>query len=202
MNDVRLDLQQVPARAELLLAAELGEDAPGRPIYTRPEPDGQGDGEPAARIKVGAVLTRRLLTSEATETPSGAAYGNPLRGRPEHSPCVPIGSALLARTDAADARGWRVYRVTPAGTVIYDEWIDHDPARGELAVKRLRAAARRSPEAALRRVLDGHGDHVAAPGVAEWLANEQVERPGSRKPRSRAARRRWRRSLARRRSLA
>ena len=40
MNDVRLDPQQVPARAELLLAAELGEDAPGRPIYTRPEPDG------------------------------------------------------------------------------------------------------------------------------------------------------------------
>ena len=35
MNDVRLDPQQVPARAELLLAAELGEDAPGRPIYLR-----------------------------------------------------------------------------------------------------------------------------------------------------------------------
>ena len=64
---------------------------------------------------------------------------------------MPIGSALLARTDAADARGWRVYRVTPAGTVIYDEWIDHDAASGELAVTRLRAAARRSPEAALRR---------------------------------------------------
>ena len=45
MNDVRLDPQQVPARAELLLAAELGEEAPGRPIYTRPEPDGQGDGQ-------------------------------------------------------------------------------------------------------------------------------------------------------------
>ena len=59
MNDVRLDPQQVPARAELLLAAELGEDAPGRPIYARPEPDGQGDGEPAARIKVGALLSRR-----------------------------------------------------------------------------------------------------------------------------------------------
>ena len=35
MNDVRLDPQQVPARAELLLAAEFGEDAPGRPIYAR-----------------------------------------------------------------------------------------------------------------------------------------------------------------------
>ena len=58
MNDVRLDPQQVPARAELLLAAELGEDAPGRPIYARLEPD--GDGERTARIKVGAMLTRRL----------------------------------------------------------------------------------------------------------------------------------------------
>ena len=198
MNDVRLDPQQVPARSELLLAAELGEDAPGRPIYTKPEPD--GDGEPTARIKVGAVLTRRLSPAEATETPSGAAYGHPLRGRPEHSPSVPIGSALLARTDAADARGWRVYRVTPAGTVIYDEWIGHDPAKGELAVTQLRAAARRSPEAALRHVLAGHGDHAAARDVAEWLANEPIERPGSKKPRSRSARRRWRRSLARRRA--
>ena len=196
MNDVRLDLQQVPAPAELLLAAELGEDAPGRPIYARPEPDG----EPTARITVGAVLTRRLPVAKSTETLSGAAYGNPLRGRPEHSPSVPIGSALLARTDAADARSWRVYRVTPTGTVIYDEWIDHDPASGELAVRRLRAAARRSPEAALRRVVASRGDHAAALGVAEWLANEQVERHGSSRPRSRAARRRWRRSLARRRA--
>ena len=146
------------------------------------------------------MLTRRLSAAAATETPSGAAYGNPLRGRLEQAPSVPIGSALLARTDAADARGWRVYRVTPAGTVIYDEWIDHDAASGELAVARLRAAARRSPEAALRRVLDEHRDHAAAPGVAEWLANEQVERHGSNRPRSRAARRRWRRSLARRRA--
>ena len=190
MNDVRLDAQQVPARAELLLTAELGEDAPGRPIYARPEPDGQGDGEPAARIKLGAVLTRRLCVAEANETLSGAPYGNPLRGRLEHSPCVPIGSALLARTDAADARDWRVYRVTPAGTVIYDEWIDHDPASSELAVRRLRAAARRSPEAALRRVVASRGDHAAAPGVAEWLANKQVERPGPSRPRPRAARRR------------
>ena len=71
--------------------------------------------------------------------------------------------------------------------MISDEWIDHDAASGELAVARLRAAARRSPDAALRRVLDEHRDHAAARGVAEWLANEQVERSGSRKPRSRAA---------------
>ncbi len=202
MNDVRLDPQQLPARAELLLAAELGEDAPGRPIYARPEPDGHDGGEPAARIKVGAMLTRRLSAAEATETPPGAAYGNPLRGRPERAPSVPIGSALLARTDGADARGWRVYRVTPAGNVMYDEWIDQDPANGELAVTQLRAAARRSPEAALHHVLAGHTDHPAAHGVAEWLANEPVERPGSKKPRSRAARRRWRRNLARQRSRA
>ena len=202
MNDVRLDPQQIPARAELLLAAALGADAPGRPIYARPEPDGHDDGEPAARIKVGSMLTRRLSAAEATETPSEAAYGNPLRGRPERSPRVPIGSAVLARTDTLDAHGWRVYRVTPAGTVIYDEWIDHDPANGELTVTRLLAAARRSPEAALRRVLEAHGDHPAARGVAEWLAGEPVERPGSRKPRSRAARRRWRRNLARQRSRA
>ena len=198
MNDVRLDPQQVPARAELLLAAELGEDAPGRPIYTRPEPDGHG--ERTARIKVGAMLTRRLSAAEASETPSGAAYGNPLRGRPEQAPSVPIGSAVLARTDAGDAHAWRVYRVTPAGAVIYDEWIDHDPATEELAVTRLRAAARRSPETALRHALDGHGDHTAARDVAEWLASRSIERPGSRKPRSRAARRRWRRNLARKRS--
>ena len=186
--------------AELLLAAELGEDAPGRPIYARLEPD--GDGELAARIKVGAMLTRRLSITEATETPSGAAYGNPLRGRPGRAPSVPVGSAVLARTDEADAHGWRVYRVTPAGTVMYDEWIDDDPANGGLAVTQLRAAARRSPEAALRRVLEAHGGHAAARGVAEWLANEPIERPGPTKPRSRAARRRWRRSLARRRSRA
>ena len=108
----------------------------------------------------------------------------------------------LARTDAADAHGWRVYRVTPAGTVMCDEWIDHDPANGGLALTRLRAAARRSPEAALRRVLEAHGGHAAARGVAEWLANEPVERHGSNRPRSRAARRRWRRSIARRRSRA
>ena len=91
--------------------------------------------------------------------------------------------------------------MTPAGTVICDEWIDHDPANGELAVTRLLAAARRSPEAALRRVLEAHGDHAAARGVAEWLANGPTER-GSKRPRTRAARRRWRRNLARQGSRA
>ncbi len=202
MNDVRLDPQQIPARAELLLVTELGEDAPGRPIYTEPEPDGDDGGEHRTRIKVGAVLTRHLSTAEATEMSPGAAYGNPLRGRRERAPSVPIGSAILARTDAADAHGWRVYRVTPTGSVMYDEWIDHDSANGERTMTQLRAAARRGPEEALRRVLEGHGDHAAARDVAAWLANEPVERPSSKKPRSRAARRRWRRNRTRQRRRA
>ena len=54
--NVRLDPQQVPARAELLLlAAGLGEDAPGRPIYARPEPDDHDDA--SAEAVLGA--TRR-----------------------------------------------------------------------------------------------------------------------------------------------
>ena len=69
-------------------------------------------------------------------------YSNPLRGRPERAPSVPIGSALLVWTDALDAHGWRVYRVTPMGTVMYDEWIDHDPANGGLALAQLRACQR------------------------------------------------------------
>ena len=203
MNDVRLDPQQIPARAELLLAAELGEDAPGRPIYARPEPDGQDDGEAAARIKVGSMLTHRLSAAEATETPSGAAYGNPLRGRPERSPSVPIGSAVLVRTDTLDAHGWRVYRVTPAGNVMYDEWIDHDPAErrahGDAAVGRgeTEPGGGAAPRARGRR-----RPSPRRSGVAEWLAGEPVERIGSKKPRSRAARRRWRRNLARQRSRA
>lgn len=195
MSDVRLDPRQVPARAELLLAAELGEDAPGRPVYAKLEPD---DGEPAVRIKVGAVLTRRLYAAEATEVPSGAAYGNPLRGRPGHAPSVPIGSALLARTDAPDARGWRLYRVAPNGAVIYDRWIEHDPARAELALAELRAAAAASPAAALRQAVERQPGHASEEAITRWLAGPQTERPSApAKPRSRAARRRWRRALAR-----
>ena len=198
MNDVRLEPEQVPARAELLLAAEFGEDAPGRPIYARLEPDGDRDGEPAVRIKVGAVLTRRLYAAEATEVPSGAAYGNPLRGRPGHAPSVPIGSALLVRTDAADARGWRVYRVAPNGAVIYDRWIEHDPARAELVLAELRAAAAASPAAALRQAVERQPGHASEQAITRWLAGQQTERPSTpAKPRSRAARRRWRRALAR-----
>ena len=72
----------------------------------------------------------------------------------------------------------------------------------ERAVTRLRTVASRSPEAELRRVVASRTYYAAAPDMAEWLANEQVERAGSRKARSRAARRRWHRSLARRRRRA
>ena len=142
--NVRLDPQQVPARAELLLAAEL---------------DDQDDGERAGRIKVGAVLTRRLHAAEATETPAGAAYGNPLRGWPGRAPSVPVESAFLARTDAADAHGWRVYRVTPVGTVMCDEWIDDDSTNGGLALTRLRAVSASAKEPINSRRLFVHPSH-------------------------------------------
>ena len=84
MDEVRLDPQQIPARAELLLAAELGEDAPGQPIYAGPEPDGHDDGEcqatsgidPPATSKTdprrnGVWLFRRIC---------GQNWGSPERG--------------------------------------------------------------------------------------------------------------------------
>ena len=106
MNDVRLDPQQVPARAELLLAAELGEDAPGRPIYARLEPD--GDGELAVCIKVGAMLTRRLYVAEATETPAGAVWiAETLRHGSPRAAAAPASRARPARPEPA--------RPAPAG---------------------------------------------------------------------------------------
>ena len=153
--NVRLDPQQVPARAELLLAAGLGEDAPGRPIYARPEPDDHDDGE-------------RMVRSEGTVRPSGSVYGNPLRGTRDTAPVVPIGAPLVARTDGPDARGRRLYRAAPNGAVICDGWIEHHPANAELALTELRAAAARSPAAALRRAVEkqpGHASAEAVPGV-------------------------------------
>ena len=66
-------------------------------------------------------------------------------------------------------------------------------ARGDAPAGRGEA----EPGGGVRRVLEANGEHPAARGVAEWLAGEPVERPGSKKPRSRSARRRWRRDLAR-----
>ena len=61
MSDVRLDPQQVPARAELLLAAELGEDAPSRPIYAKLEQGGTSrtsPDSPAARPRPAPAVLR------------------------------------------------------------------------------------------------------------------------------------------------
>ena len=198
-EEVRLDPQQAPARAELLLAAGFGQEARGRPIHGRLESDDDGDGEPGPRVKIGAVRTRRLAVSEGTVRPSGSVYGNPLRGTRETAPVVPIGTPLVARVDVPDARGWRLYRVAPNGAVIYDGWIEHDPANAERVVTELRAAAAASPEAALRRAARRQPGHASAEAIARWLASREIERPdGPARPRSRAARRRWRRALARR----
>ena len=97
MNEVRLDPQQVPARAELLLAADFGREARGRPIYGRLESEDDGAGEPGPRLKIGAVRTRRLAASEGTARPSGSVYGNPLRGTRDDAPAVPIGAPAVAR---------------------------------------------------------------------------------------------------------
>ena len=146
----------------------------------------------------GLPTVSRKTRFQVTADTSGAAYGNPLRGRPGHAPSVPIGSALLARTDAADARGWRVYRVAPNGAVIYDRWIDYDPDRAELALAELRAAAAASPAAALHQAVERQPGHASEKAITRWLAGQQTERPSApAKPRSRAARRRWRRALAR-----
>ena len=92
MNEVSLDPRQAPAHAELLLGADFGHEAPGRPIYGRFESEDGGAGEPGPRLKLGAVRTRRLAVSEAAAKPSGSAYGNPLRGTRESTPTVPIGA--------------------------------------------------------------------------------------------------------------
>ena len=198
MNEVRLDPQQAPARAELLLAADFGQEARGRPIYGRLESeDGRAD-EPGPRLKLGAVRTRRLAASEGTDRPSGSAYGNPLGGTRHNAPAVPIGAPLVARTDVPDAHGWRVYRVAPNGAVIYDGWIEHDPAHAELALTELRAAAATSPASALRRAVERQPGHASGEAIARWLAAQETGRPSApAKHRSRAARRRWRRALAR-----
>ena len=111
---------------------------------------------------------------------------------------VPIGAPLVARTDVPDACGWRVYRVAPNGAVIYDRWIEHDPANAELALTELHAAAAASPAAALRRAVERQPDHASAEAITRWLVGRETGRwSAPAKPRSRAARRRWRRTLAR-----
>ena len=181
-----------------LCAATTKTPAGKGPPRTSPgkgERDERGETRPPA----GAVQTRRLAASDGTDRPSGNAYGNPLRGTRDNAPAVPIGAPVIARTDVPDARGWRVYRVAPNGAVIYDGWIEHDPANAKLVVAELRAAATASPAAALRRAVERQPGHASGEAITRWLAGQEIERLGApATPRSRAARRRWRRALARR----
>ena len=146
-----------------------------------------------------------------------AGFGQEARGRPiygrlesendgdgEPGPRVKIGAVrtrgapVIARADVPDACGWRVYRAAPNGAVIFDGWIEHDPANAERVVAELHAAAAASPEAALRRAARRQPSHASAEAIARWLAGRAVEQPAvPARPRSRAARRRWRRALAR-----
>ena len=198
MTEVRLDPRQAPACAELLLGADFGREARGRPIHGRLESEDGGVGEPGQWLKLGAARTRRLAVSAGTDRPSGTAYGDPLDGTQDYAPVVPIGAPLVARTDVPDAHGWRVYRVAPDGAVIYDGWIEHDPANAELALTELPAAAATSPAAALRRAVERQPGHATLEAITRWLADRETERPSTpAKPRSRAARRRWRRALER-----
>ena len=182
MNEVTLDPQQAPARAELLLVADFGQEAAGRPTYGRLESEDDGDGPPGPRVKIGAVRTRRLVASEAVARLSGSTYGNPLRGTRDAAPAVPVGAPVVARVDAADARGWRVYRAAPNGAVIFDGWIEHDPANAEQVLIELRAAAAASPAEALRRAAERQPRHASADVIARWLAGRESERPTGRSP--------------------
>lgn len=194
MHEVTLDPQQVPAGAQLLVGAAFGDDAAGRPIHGTVA-DEAYDGGDRQRLKVGAVATCRLAVAQGTERSSASVHGNALRGTRNEAPAVPIGAPLPARADGTDARGWRVYRVTPSGGVIYDEWIGLDPHKAELA--RLHAAATRSPEAALRRALESRPGHASGEEVLRCLADLKSERRAGSKPRPGAARRRWRRARTR-----
>ena len=95
MDEVRLDPRQAPARAELLLAADFGQEVRGRPIHGGLESEDDGADEPGPRRKLGAVRTRRLAVSEGTDRPSGSAYDNPLRGTRGNAPVVPIGAPVI-----------------------------------------------------------------------------------------------------------
>ena len=206
MDDVRLDPQQAPARAELLLGADFGPEAQGRPIHGRLESEDDGAGEPGPRLKIGAVRTRRLAACEGTDRPSGSAYGNPLRGTRDNAPAVPIGAPVIVRTDIPDARGWRVYRVAPNGTVIYEGWIEHDPANAELVDRRAAGgrgeeprggAAPRRREAARPR--ERGSDHAVARRPGDRAAETPGEAPVAGGPAAVAARPRaqWRPRMTR-----
>ena len=141
MQTVRLDPEQVPHGAELLLGAEYGPDATGRALYEYLPADEHGPGQ---RIKTGAMRTQRLRISTAADLPPTTAYGAALGRTRESAPRVPIGAPIVVRTDVDDAHGWRLYRVTPLGRALYETWIEHGPP-GHPVVDELHAAAGANP---------------------------------------------------------
>ena len=172
MRTVRLDPEQVPHGAELLIGAEYGPDATGRALYEYLPADEHGPGQ---RIRIGAMRTQRLNISTAADLPPTTSYGAALSRTRESAPRGPIGAPIVIRTDVDEAHGWRLYRVTPLGRALYETWIDHG-LPGHPVVDELAAAARAKPVKAL--------EPLAAPGtpdgeaILRWI--EQCNTPGSR----------------------
>ena len=195
MNEVRLDPQQAPARAELLLAANFGREARGRPIYVCLESEDGGAGEPGPRLKIGAVRTRRLAASEGTDRPSGSVYGNPLRGTRDNAPAVPIGAPVIVRTDIPGRP--RVARL-PGGAERGRHLRRVDRARpGQRGAGRRRAARGRGDEprggAATRRreaarPRERGSDHAVARRPGDRAAEIPGEAPVAGRPAAVAAR--------------
>ena len=191
MQTVRLDPEQVPHGAELLIGAEYGPDATGRALYEYFPADEHGPGQ---RIRIGAMRAQRVRTSAAADLPPTTAYGAALGRTRESAPRVPIGAPIVVRTDVDDAHGWRLYRVTPLGRALYETWIDH-ALPGHPVVDELEAAARAKPVEALEPLaVPGTPDGEA---IRRWI--EQCDTPRiPPRPSGRAARRRWRRAIAQR----
>ena len=74
MNEVSLDPRQASARAELLLAADFGRQARGRPIHGRLESEDGGAVEPGPRLKIGAVRKRAGAPSSGKTAAHDAAH--------------------------------------------------------------------------------------------------------------------------------
>ena len=191
MQNVRLDPEQVPYGAELLIGAEYGPDATGRALYEYLPADEHGPGQ---RIRIGAMRTQRLSISTAADLPSSTAYGTALGRTQENAPRVPIGAPIVVRTDVDDTHGWRLYRVTPLGRALYETWIEHGPP-GHPVIDQLQAAARANPVEALGPLADP--DTPDGEAIRRWIEQRTSPRIPPR-PSGRAARRRWRRAIAQR----
>lgn len=130
--EVRLDPRQAPARAQLLPAADFGQEARGRPIHGSLESEDGGTDEPGPWLKLGAVRDAAVRGERRNRQSLGQHVRQPApRYAGQRPDGPPSARPVIVRTDIPDARGWRVYRVAPNGAVIYDGWIEHDPANAE-----------------------------------------------------------------------